>query len=122
MAYPDIAKEYNMHPQMILTNFQMAIGEYERRVRRGVLALFCPVWWLELGLRFLFRLPLGLFRIAGYNTGPFERSGPGKALQFVWSTVIVVLTLTLAGVSAAAGMQQVGWWEPFLQQLSSLHP
>jgi hypothetical protein len=122
MANLKLAQEYNFDPQMILTNLQMAIGEYQRRVKRGVLALFCPVWWLELVLRCLFRIPVGLVGMAGYNAVSFERSGPGKALQFIWSAIIVVLTVGAALMSAAAGMQQVGWWEPFLQQLSSFRP
>jgi hypothetical protein len=122
MTHPDMATQYNLDPTTLMLQLDMAIGEYQRRVTRGRLALLNPLWWLELLLRFLFRLPLRLFRIAGYNTAPFERSGPGKVLQFMWTTLVVMLTLTLAAVSAAAGMQQVGWWEPFLQQLSSWQP
>jgi hypothetical protein len=122
MANLKLAQEYNVDPQVWVTNLQMAIGEYQRRVKRGALSLLCPVWWLELLLHYLFRLPMGLFQVAGYDTALFEKSGPGKVLRFIWSVSVVVVTLVATVVSAAAGMQQVGWWEPFLKQLKSWRP
>jgi hypothetical protein len=65
---------------------------------------------------------MGLFQVAGYDTALFEKSGPGKVLRFIWSVSVVVVTLVATVVSAAAGMQQVGWWEPFLKQLNSWRP
>jgi len=93
-----VIKRFNLDDVAPLEILDRGVVKYKKRLWQQRIQLFNPVFWLYQFGVFLARLPLYIFRAAGYDTDPAERLGLVKVYLVVFQLAYFYALLKAFGV------------------------
>ncbi len=110
------ADRHHVRPGMLITMWQVAIGQYERIVRREYWKLFNPAWWLAQAVGLIVRLPFYILGAVGFDQSRAEGSIAGRGYKLVMST----LGFIAVPITILSHMKNLGWLDAMANTLSHL--